>query len=504
MSKKNIDHLFQEKFKDFDESPNEKVWSDLEASLDKKKKSRRIIPLWWKLGGVAALLAILFMVINPLEDTAETDVKISDIEDAEVPSMEANKNEDLLNIPANDKVVSSDKKNQYPETINDEKPSDLESANIADINKLVKAPKSEGKKNITKSLDEALKNKANGITVSEHKKKTDKDALQITENKGEDAMPDNKDQGIAVVPNTQKNRDDITLKKEGLNKITAEKSNPENGIAQNEHNTENNNAKKSIYDEIEKEQENKEVSDYPSGKWSVGPSVAPVYFSSIGEGSPIHSNFTSNSKSGDVNFSYGVSVSYNVNSKLSLRTGVHRVDYGYSTNDIAFSSSFEASTNNLIDNINYALRSRNLVVRSKANSSPNAEAVLDFAAENPSLDGRMVQQFGYLEVPLELNYALIDSKFGLSIIGGVSSLFLADNSVTLESGDLVMEMGEANNINSVNFSTNFGFGLNYKFTPKVQLNLEPVFKYQLNTFSETSGSFQPFSIGIYSGLNFKF
>ena len=39
---------------------------------------------------------------------------------------------------------------------------------------------------------------------------------------------------------------------------------------------------------------------------------------------------------------------------------------------------------------------------------------------------------------------------------------------------------------------------------KVQLNIEPVFKYQLNTFSDTAGNFQPFTIGIYSGLNFKF
>ncbi len=116
----------------------------------------------------------------------------------------------------------------------------------------------------------------------------------------------------------------------------------------------------------------------------------------------------------------------------------------------------------------------------------------------------MAQQFGYLEIPLELNYTLVDSKFGINLIGGLSSLFLVDNSVTLTSGELITEMGEANNLNNVNFSTNIGFGVNYKFSPKIQLNIEPVFKYQLNTFSDTAGDFQPFTIGVYSGLSFKF
>jgi hypothetical protein len=86
----------------------------------------------------------------------------------------------------------------------------------------------------------------------------------------------------------------------------------------------------------------------------------------------------------------------------------------------------------------------------------------------------------------------------------MSSLFLVNNDVLLNSGEQTTEMGEANNINSVNFSTNFGFGINYKFTPKLQFNLEPLFKYQLNTFSNSAGNFQPFSVGVYSGINFRF
>ena len=124
--------------------------------------------------------------------------------------------------------------------------------------------------------------------------------------------------------------------------------------------------------------------------------------------------------------------------------------------------------------------------------------------EVPVLDGKMVQQLGYIEVPLEVNYALVDQKFGVDLIGGLSSLFLVDNAVLLESRELVTEMGEANNVNSMNFSANVGMGLNYKFSPKLQFNLEPMFKYQLNTFSKTAGNFHPFSVGVYSGVSFRF
>ncbi|MEP5830920.1 MAG: hypothetical protein ABJ300_11650, partial [Maribacter dokdonensis] len=66
------------------------------------------------------------------------------------------------------------------------------------------------------------------------------------------------------------------------------------------------------------------------------------------------------------------------------------------------------------------------------------------------------------------------------------------------------EIGEANNINDLNFSANMGLGLNYNFSQKVRFNVEPIFKYQLNTFSDVNGTFRPYSVGVYSGLTFKF
>jgi hypothetical protein len=71
--KKNLERLFQEKFKDFEATPSPAVWDNIEAELRKKKK-RRVIPLWFRLSGVAAILLIGFVIGDGLiNNSSETD-----------------------------------------------------------------------------------------------------------------------------------------------------------------------------------------------------------------------------------------------------------------------------------------------------------------------------------------------------------------------------------------------------------------------------------------------
>ena len=53
--KKNIDDLFKEQLSSFEATPSPEVWKHIEAQLKKEKEDRKIIPIWWKLGGVAAV-----------------------------------------------------------------------------------------------------------------------------------------------------------------------------------------------------------------------------------------------------------------------------------------------------------------------------------------------------------------------------------------------------------------------------------------------------------------
>ncbi len=537
MAKKKLDELFQEKFQDFHEAPDEKVWQSLEAALDKKEKSRKVIPFWWKLGGVAAVLLAGLWLINPFstasdntenpiittveQDTnkvdskqelntplqeqkddktngiADTNEEVPNNQDAldpVAPKNEAyttNANEDLVQGSKKEKKKSDSFKALSPKLASDK----TQMTNRDDDG----AREKEGKPQLLKDLEIAPQKTETAITDATNAKK--QDSLRPLKNATEEV-----EEGIAQ--NTiDTNKKEANAKE--ANKIVegSSKEVVTEAIAAND--TLQESKKKSIFDEIKEQEEEELVAENTASRWSAGASVAPVFYSSFGEGSPVHSIFVENSKSGETNLSYGLSVAYELNSRLSVRSGIHKVDYGYGTDDIAFSSSLQGSESGQIDNIDYALNSRSLVVQSKA--GPRAQSVnndfvqpLDVNAPQATRDGTMSQQFEYLEIPLELNYALIDRKFGVNLIGGVSSLFLIDNSVSLTSGNQTLEMGEANNINSVNFSTNVGLGFDYDFSPKVKLNIEPVFKYQLNTFSDVDGTFQPFSVGIYSGLSFRF
>src|SRR5210317_1457682 len=122
MRKDSIDKLYQEKLKNFSEVPDEKVWKSIAASLDKKKKSRLILPVWWKLGGAAAILAILLYVFIPFENAQKTDQIITDVESS--PSTNNSKANDIENILPEENnenaagvVTSSDEKNEIGNSV---------------------------------------------------------------------------------------------------------------------------------------------------------------------------------------------------------------------------------------------------------------------------------------------------------------------------------------------------------------------------------------------------
>ncbi|MEL6974302.1 MAG: hypothetical protein AAGL29_02790, partial [Bacteroidota bacterium] len=519
---------------------------NIEATLDNRKEKKRVIPIWWRLGGVAALLAIMFYVFNPFgnptpnntnqevitttDNNEKSDSNEEDTQDSlqldnptqlatEDEPAEIKGNEDALKIsPAQNELVQQ----------NDSEQDGINAKRISESTpQVVEQDNSKG--NLEKDKKDALLNKqmkanedAVAMTTNEKDKNlleskadpTKKDALL------EKQMKANED-AVAVTTN-EKDKNlleskTVSAKEDEAKKSLAEVARTSDALAKNNTTKEKvdetkADEKQSIFDAIAEQQKEANddfvvVADNGGGKWSVGPSIAPVFFGSNGEGSPIHSEFQGASKTGNVNLSYGLTVAYNIGKRLKIRSGVHRVDFGYDTNDVEFSSSVSSSTNAQIDNISYNDTSRNLVLRNSRNAAPEGQATADvFSEETSVFDGRMIQQFGYIEVPFELDYALMDKKFGINVIGGISSLFLVDNSIQLESPsqNLLTEMGEANNANSVNFSTNIGLGFNYDFSPKLQFNLEPVFKYQLNTFSETAGTFRPYSVGIYSGIRFNF
>ncbi|MCW4469204.1 hypothetical protein OGH69_09525 [Flavobacterium sp. MFBS3-15] len=549
--KKNIDRLFQEKFKDFEITPPEFVWENIEEKLREKKK-RRVIPLWIKLSGVAAVLIIGSVLTMPYFNGIDT-----------------NKNPVVIEKEGTKRIIPTD--NPIPNngiiivdsTIINSQNSAVASEEGSDANNDKRHP-SEGVEGPTRKSDIPVKRgvrfNAKGEAVAHegnsgrsntkgHRNFNGEKRKRIQQNhvQGNGALaysngPDNSStsnngsnvksqkagkQGVRdkiktddafATGNEKDQRGDLSqdpLKTMVEEQGIIERDMPmEQAVAETTVDTSSVLKPENELEKLWKEKtegktdgEKAVAEESNKGKWNVKPQVAPLFFNSMSEGSPIDGQFAGNSKNFDNDLSYGVGINYAVTDRLSIRSGINTVNMSYATNDVQFRPSLTGQTSNVSSNA----RKANIVVQSVNHIAggsgveliPNSFSSL--STNEQTFTGSMIQSTGYIEVPVEMSYALVNRKFGIDVIGGMSTLFLNENNVSVISTQgYSAEVGEAQNLNSVHFSTNIGLGFKYRFWKSFQANFEPTFKYQVNTYSRDAGNFKPYFIGLYSGISFSF
>ena len=235
-------------------------------------------------------------------------------------------------------------------------------------------------------------------------------------------------------------------------------------------------------------------------RWVMSPNIAPVYYNAFGKGSQFGSQFSNNSRTGETNTSYGINLGYALTKNITIRSGISKLNLSYDTDNVIVFESISDTPIKPLENIDFY-------------SLPNTQGLAVISTDNLAVqqvsgnldnDAALSQRINYLEFPLEIEYKLNKSRFGINIIGGFSTFVLENNEVVSEFDGFKTDIGEANNINNLSFSANLGLGLNYKFSKSFVYNLEPTFKYQINGFSNTAGSFNPYIIGVYTGFSYKF
>ncbi|MDC0007345.1 hypothetical protein OAE07_05200 [Winogradskyella sp.] len=498
---KNIDRLFQEKFKDFEVAPNDAVWNRISESLpNQPKKKRRVIALWWQIGGVAAAIALLLTV------------GISVFNADENPNLNA----PVVNTNGDAEDNSSTGLKKAPET------------NVADFNKNEQVEKETSitnEKSISNELTAPDAAQENAVANNSGTNKTKTAQKRNIINTNIEHEPTTK---VAANNNNtnSENSDTTTLTSESnmksvikntLDNNTSAVANNDSKKNSNKNSTlvtdnsdseatiKENSTKESILEAIAQNTDNPitEKEEDKQNRWSIAPNVAPVYFSSLGQGSSIDQQFNENAKSSDVNMSYGITGTYAVSKKLRIRAGINRVDLSQTTSDVfAFTGAETASrgVDAQFSNISFSNGVQTVsLMSSKMLDRSSAPELF-----NTKIAGNVDQRFGFIEVPLELEYRLVDKKFGVNVIGGFSTFFLNENELYADIDGVSTLIGDANNVNDTSFSANFGLGLDYRLSKQWNINLEPTFKYQINTFNNTSGDFRPFFIGVYTGLSFKF
>jgi hypothetical protein len=442
--RKHIDRLYQEKFKDFESTPREAVWKNISARLQKKERKRGILPLWYKIAGVAAVLALIINLSN------EFFSKKSKINNQAFVVL-AGENFGEISIASSAYKQNMIRSSKVLQALMKETET-LEANEALEAETHRKNIKTNSFENISQAPNLIIVSKNSAYTYSDHNKPEPQIASIDQEIKPEIQLRD------LPVPNSEN--------EEELAKIT----------------------EKTI----------------PYKKLRVSTTAAPIYYDNFGSGNTIDDQFANNQGSSEITISYGINFAYQISEKIRIRSGISKVDLSYNTKDIAFTAAVNPAA---LSGINYNgnipnYRIENRSVRPFSNISASTE--FNRASLASPTTGYLNQKLGFIEVPLEIEYVIIDKQIGLNLIGGGSTLFLDENMISLNSSDFTTNLGEGNNLNKVSFSTNIGIGIDYDISPQFQLNLEPIFKYQINTFSNSTGDVKPYYFGVYSGFSFKF
>ena len=461
MENKNIDKFFNEQFKNLEATPNKKIWNNIEAKL--KNKTRIILPFWWFSGRIAAILIVGLLLFPLPKDTSSI------------------KNNDGQVIITNSLEDKNDFKNEK---------------NIIDTLFINKSPRKElfivdNKTNIkTQKKRQKNKNikKVEGPVIVKIKnyKPEKKKGLVSTKN----AM-----KKIFLADNSTKINVDSTSNKKSIINKKSIKINSEKEFTSKE----NKNIDKK--EKIKKTDLNdfinkKELLKYTQKQWSVAPVFAVLNSNSFSDSSPIDKNL-SNSTEGKNTFSYGIKVGYKINNKWSIQSGIHIQEMSYTNNKVIVGT---ASSNTSSS----AIFSNQTVFYFIRNSAENFDLGTNSLTNTISSNGNLSQNYGYVEIPVELKYSFYtNKKIETQLVAGFSSLFLNKNEINLNTNEF-SKSGNADNLNNINFSGNLGFDFNYSFDKNWSANLNPMIKTQLNTFNKNANGFKPYFFGVYTGISYRF
>lgn len=405
-----------------------------------KKKKRRILPMWWFSGGVAAILVVGFL-IYPLFIKNN-----NNIEKINTPIIVDIKESDLKKEIENKAPILNEERESIEVVITKkkEKLSEVRNSSIAKRKVDLVNPK------------RAIENREKA-TGSEGLNPVDKNAMK----KNSFALFEEKKQNNKLSVKRKDSDAIIKSKKDFV-------------------------AEMSIKDTILSEKKN-------HSKWAVSPTVALLTSNSFSSTSSLDNSLNSNPTEGANSFSYGIKVAYQINDKWSIQSGIHLQNLDYLNKNLSIVSSISGSSLSNVDSNNENI------------FSINSSDIVNVSANLIADEATVTQTFGYIEIPLEVQYSFFRSnKFNTKIVSGFSSLILQKNEIAISSSTINSVIGKANNLNTLNFSGNVGLDVDYSINKKLQLNFNPMFKVQLNTFSQNSNGFKPYSIGFYTGIKYQF
>ncbi len=465
----NIDRTFREKLLNYSKLPPEIVWKRIEKDLGHKRR-KNVIPFYFKIAagialfsGIAGLIYMLSNSGNPINEQSVSPAQnlIVNSSKSEILNASENMNSSLK------AAFSANKKKTAVYTRSD--------ATI----------KGQTKKDQQNIVEEGIDTTKNYFVATKSDLYDTAKSLTLTNQVARFEPSNNIYNDRKIENSTSKNIQDI---------------NPANKTGA------------SILDKFLSEET--EESRKPL-KWSAGGEFGPQYSYRDIISNATYTDLLNKNESPLLAYAGGVHVLLEASRRISIQTGLYYSKMGNELNSINYESQagiisdnheINALAGQSSGNVYVIVNSTGTIVLSKKtyNQRQNyaANTNNDLATNN---DYHASQTFEYVEVPLIMEYRIIARKLSFEIIGGLSSNFLINNSVDVSGPNNYTDHGTTEGVNKVNYSGTLGLGLEYPFGNKIQISLQPLFKYYLSSFYKDSQvEVHPYSIGIMTGINYKF
>jgi hypothetical protein len=253
-------------------------------------------------------------------------------------------------------------------------------------------------------------------------------------------------------------------------------------------------------------------------RWSLGAAFSPAVILRQGDTeNPVISDMISNEKL-MVSYSGGFSISYNLNKRFTLSTGISYSNISQRVTGVNTYTGFapiiasKGTTDIVITTSAGKIVSANPdifvadIAASRVSTAYGADVFDPDKSGLPYAGSSLNQNFGYLELPLYVRYKLIDRKLDMNILGGIAYSILVGNSVHTNSfsGEKLF-VGKTEGLSPISVSSSMGLGFQYNMSGSLSFTLEPVVRYYISPLGERVGSIiHPWSAGLFTGFSYRF
>lgn len=490
-----IDTIFNKGLSDYSEKVPSFIWDNIEQELIKKRKQTRRLSYYAIAASVALLLSFgagyLFTNNKNLEQFAEVQKEIV--------------NTQLEQEPKGNEPIKKNNSTTIPE----------EKSNTIGNNKKENIPVKNSKGNSESEKNNTIKTKPSPKVKKVNSSGTLLPPMYATQSNYKPQTSSNEHQTTRNVNEHEVSLINITSKKALLNIPEFEKD--------------------LVYEIRElplPPLENEEINTIKNyNNWAVGFSGTPllsyrhvqssnsdVLYSSVNTSS-LEQNY--NNEKPLVSYSAGINVNYNLSNRWAIQSGFYYSETGQIIEDIYFDQNPAAINPNSNSEFLINTSAGNIVIGNSleliASQAPRADNT-EFSYDNTVSQGGsiatstnssntsadFVQTLEYYELPLIINYKMIDRKLDVKLSGGFSANFLSANTTYLQNnGNRQNIDAELSGIKNTTYGSIIGIGLEYPLISQLLLNLSPTFRYSISAIN-SSGNTHPYSFGVYTGLKYSF